>query len=309
VTVVHLGERLMDLQLDAMGAAMLERAMHRLGVDVHLRVPTAAIAGSGARGPVTGVVLDGGVELEADLVVVAAGVRPEVSLARDAGLEVDRAIVVDDELRTSQPGVHAVGECVQHRGVVYGLWAPLLEQAKVAGAALAGVPAAFRGITPATTLKVAGVDLFCGGRAVARRGEEEVLALDSRRGRYRRLVLHDGRLVGAVLLGDLRDARALRELLATGEQVPEALLEPAGAESSDPGPSPDPRATVCSCMSVAQGDIVAAIRDRGAETVEMVARHTRATTGCGGCAGDVRAVLEAHRRATAEPPPGVPTAA
>jgi ferredoxin-nitrate reductase len=249
---------------------------------------------------VTGVVLDDGGELAADLVVVAAGVRPEIGLARDAGLEVDRAIVVDDELRTSRPGVHAVGECVQHRGVVYGLWAPLLEQAKVAGAALAGVPAAFRGVTPATTLKVAGVDLFCGGRAVAGRGDEEVLALDSRRGRYRRLVLQEGRLVGAVLLGDLRDARALRELLATGGPVPDELLEP-GGDGAEPGLAPDPRATVCSCMSVAQGDIVAAIRDRGAQSVEGIAAHTRATTGCGGCAGDVRAVLDAHRRAMAEP--------
>ena len=301
VTVLHLGERLMDLQLDAMGAAMLERAMHGLGVDVRVDVSTAAIAGDGPHGAVTGVLLDDGQELEADLVVVAAGVRPEVDLARDAGLEVGRAIVVDDELRTSQPGVHAVGECVEHRGVVYGLWAPLLEQAKVAGAALAGVPAAFRGITPATTLKVAGVDLFCGGRAVARRGEEEVLALDSRRGRYRRLVLREGRLVGAVLLGELGDARALRELLATGEPVPEALLEPVAAAQIDPGLPPDPRTTVCSCMSVAQGDILGAIRDRGATTVEHIAEYTRATTGCGGCAGDVRAVLEAHRRAMAEP--------
>jgi ferredoxin-nitrate reductase len=301
VAVVHLGERLMDLQLDPMGARMLERAMHALGVDVRLGVHTASVAGSGRDGAVRAVVLDDGSELPADLVVVAAGVRPEVGLARDAGLEVDRAIVVDDELRTSQPGVHAVGECVQHRGVVYGLWAPLLEQAKVAGAALAGVPGAFRGVVPATTLKVAGVDLFCGGRAVANRGDEEVLALDSRRGRYRRLVLQDGRLVGAVLLGDLRDARALRELLSTGEPVPEALLEPAGDAAGEPELPADPRTTVCSCMSVAQGDIAAAIRDRGASTVEHIAAHTRATTGCGGCAGDVRAVLEAHRRATAEP--------
>jgi ferredoxin-nitrate reductase len=302
VAVVHLGERLMDLQLDPMGARMLERAMHGLGVDVRLAVRTAEIAGADD-GRVRAVVLGDGVELPADLVVVAAGVRPEVGLARDAGLEVDRGIVVDDELRTSEPGVHAVGECVQHRGVVYGLWAPLLEQAKAAGAALAGVPAAFRGVTPATTLKVAGVDLFCGGRAVERPGDEEVLALDSRRGRYRRLVLQEGRLVGAVLLGDLRDARRLRELLATGAAVPEALLEPLGEAGAEPDPGrvgSDPRATVCACMSVAQGDIVAAIRDRGAETVEAIAAHTRATTGCGGCASDVRAVLDAHRRATAE---------
>jgi ferredoxin-nitrate reductase len=247
-------------------------------------------------------VLTDGTRLPADLVVVAAGVVPEVELARRAGLEVQRAITVDDELRTSHPGVYAVGECAQHRDVVYGLWAPLLEQARTAGASLAGVPAGFRGVTPATTLKVAGVDLFCGGTPIAGEGDEELVALDSRRGLYRRLVLRDGRLAGAILLGDLAQARPLRELLSSNAPVPPALLELAPPVTDAVAAlAADPHTTVCSCMAVSQGEIVAAIRDRDLQTVEQVAEATRASTGCGGCRGDVAAVLGAHLRERAEP--------
>ena len=152
-----------------------------------------------------GVALADGTELPADLVVFATGIRPEVALARDAGLEVGRGILVDDNLRTSAPGVWAVGECAEHRGIVYGLWAPVLEQARAAGAAIAGRPTAFHGAVPATTLKVAGIDLFCAGQAAEHDPlAEEVIALDSRRERYRKLVLRDGALAGATLLGDAR---------------------------------------------------------------------------------------------------------
>jgi ferredoxin-nitrate reductase len=300
VSLVHLADRLMERQLDPLGAQGLERAMRGMGIDVHLAVQCEALVGTAA---VEGVILADGRRLEADMVVVAAGVLPDVELARAAGLEVQRAITVDDELRTSHPGVYAVGECVQHRDVVYGLWAPLLEQARVAGASLAGVPAAFRGVTPATTLKVAGVDLFCGGNATAEDGDDELVSLDTRRGIYRRLVVRDGRLVGAVLLGDLAQARSLRELLSSGGAVPDALLEPAPAAGAEAPAalSADPRTTVCSCMAVSQGEIVAAIRGRDLRTVQQVAEHTRASTGCGGCTRDVAAVLAAHLSAAAEP--------
>ena len=300
VTVVHLVDRLMEQQLDPLAAQMLARSMRALGVELRLGAATEQIAG---RGGVERVVLAGGEELAADLVVVATGVRPDVQLARDAGLEVDRAIVVDDELRTSAPGVYAVGECAQHRGTVYGLWAPLLEQAKVAGASLAQEPAAFCGAVPATTLKVAGIDLFSGGRAVAADTDEELLSLDSRRRVYRRLVVRGDRLVGAVLLGDLSEARALRELLASGDTVPEALLAGASAVISDDAVSvsEDPRATICSCMNVERGEITSTIRDRGLTTVAQVSEHTRASTGCGGCRADVAALLALEKARAAEP--------
>jgi ferredoxin-nitrate reductase len=282
VTVVHLADRLMEQQLDPLGASLLARALADLGVDVRLGARTEAILDGG-------VALAGGETLPAELVVLAIGVRPDVDLARRAGLEVERAITVDDELRASHPGVYAVGECAQHRDVVYGLWAPLREQARVAGASLAGAPAAFRGVVPATTLKVAGVELFCCGRVTGGAGDEEVLALDSRRGRYRKLVLRDGRLAGAILLGDLGDARALRELLASGADVPEALM--AGGEPAAAATETDP--LVCSCLGVTRGEIAAAIRADGLETVEQVSERTQASSGCGGCRAEVEELLAA----------------
>ncbi len=301
VIVVHLADRLMEQQLDPLGATQLERAVRRLDIEVRLGARTEAITGNGS---VEGVTLAGGERLDANIVLLAAGVRPDVGLARHAGLEVDRAIIVDDELRTSEPGVYAVGECVQHRDTVYGLWAPLLQQAKVAGASLAGAPAAFRGSTPATTLKAAGIDLFCGGRATAHESDEEVLAFDSRHGRYRRLVINDGKLVGAILVGDIHDARALRELLASNAPIPEALLNATpGASAPKPALSGDPATTVCSCMAISQADIIGAIRALNLTTVEQIAKHTRASTGCGGCRQDVATVLAAHRATLKEPIP------
>jgi ferredoxin-nitrate reductase len=173
-----------------------------------------------------------------------------------------------------------VGECAEHRGTVYGLWAPVLEQARAAGAAIAGRPGAFLGAVPATTLKVAGIDLFCAGRAAEPDPlAEEVLALDSRRERYRKLVLRDGRLSGATLLGDLGDARELRRLIAGGGAVPDALLElgaPPEAESDH---------IVCSCQVVSASEI------RACSTVEEVLERTGASTGCGGCRPDVEKLL------------------
>jgi anaerobic selenocysteine-containing dehydrogenase/NADPH-dependent 2,4-dienoyl-CoA reductase/sulfur reductase-like enzyme/bacterioferritin-associated ferredoxin len=295
-TVVHLADRLMDQQLDAPAASMLERGLRDLQIRSRTGARTEAIAGEERA---ERVVLAGGEELAAELVVIAAGIRPEVDLARAAGLEVGTGVRVDDELRASVPGVRAVGECAEHRGVTYGLWSPLLAQARALGASLAGRPAAFLGAAPATTLKVAGVELFCAGRVTARDCDDELLALDTRRGRYRRLLVgEDGRLAGAILLGDLRDARALRELLGSGEEVPATLLDgfaDAPADGyGDPGlADADPSVNVCSCQGVARGEIVHAIRDRGLRTVAQVAEHTRAATGCGGCRPDVEALLEA----------------
>jgi ferredoxin-nitrate reductase len=296
VTVVHLADRLMEQQLDAPAASLLERALRDLRIGVRTGARTDALTGTGR---VKRVLLDGGEELPADLVVIAAGIRPDVDLARTSGLELGRAILVDDELRTSAPGVRAVGECAEHRGTVYGLWSPLLEQARALGASLAGQPAGFLGAVPATTLKVGGIELFCCGRVVASERDEEVLALDTRRGRYRRLLVRDdGRLAGAILLGDLRDARALRELLEQGEKIPSELLDgfadapPEGYGDASLADG-DHDVNVCSCQAVTRGEIVHAIRDRGLESLEQVAEHTRASTGCGGCRADVERLLDA----------------
>jgi ferredoxin-nitrate reductase len=278
VTVVELAERLMAAQLDPGAAAILRRRLAELGVKALLGRSVAGIDAAH-------VTLDDGTALPAELVVLAAGVRPETTLARAAGLECGRGILVDDQLRTSEPGVFAVGECAEHRGTVYGLWAPLAEQARAAGAVIAGDPGGFHGTVPATTLKVAGVELFAGGTAV---GEDEITFSDTRRGIYRKLVLDGERLAGAVLVGDTAVARRLSELLRSGAPVPDALLEPGGGP---PAAEPQPGDVVCSCNQVTHGQLSAAIRDRGLRTLAQVGNVTRAGTGCGGCAGAIETLL------------------
>ena len=284
VTVVELAGHLMNVQLDPGAARMLRRDLERQGI-------ACMLGRSAARIEPERVLLDDGTELACERVVVAAGVRAETSIARAAGLQCARGIVVDDELRASAPNVWAVGECAEHRGTVYGLWAPLAEQARVAGARIAGDPAAFHGAVQATTLKVSGVDVYAGGGSAAPPdpGHDEIVHSDTRRGIYRRLVLDGDRLVGGVLVGDAGAARQLSELLRSGGEVPYELLEGGGAAASPL--ADDPAATVCSCNAVTVGDVQAAIRRGGLSTVAQVGLVTRATTGCGGCVADVEQLL------------------
>ncbi|MEA2244431.1 MAG: ferredoxin-nitrate reductase, partial [Solirubrobacteraceae bacterium] len=286
VTVVELAGHLMSQQLDPGAAAILHRRLEAQGI-------ACLVGRSAARIERDHVVLDDGAELVAERVVVAAGVRAETALARAAGLECGRGIVVDDELRTSAPAVWAVGECAEHRGTVYGLWAPLADQARVAGAGIAGDPAAFRGATTATTLKVSGVDVYAGGAsaAAAREGCDEIVLSDTRRGIYSRLVLDGDRLTAAALVGDASVARRLTELLRSGSEVPSELLGPGASSGS--AAAADPAETLCSCNAVTVGEVQAAIRRDGLSTVSQVGLRTRATTGCGGCAGDVQQLLDA----------------
>lgn len=288
VTVVEAADRLMPAQLDPLGAGLLARELASLGIEAIVGVGIASVADLGGH---RSVVLADESKLAADMIVVAAGIRAETDLAQRAGLEVGRGVVVDDELRASAPNVWAVGECAEHRGHVYGLLAPVREQANVAGSSLAARPAAFHGATPATTLKVSGVDLFCGGSPDAADGDDEVLSLDSRNGTYRRLVLRDGRLRGATLLGDLSEAGGLRAALHGGAPVTDELVS--GTASPPSGPC-DPTDLVCSCNAVSADAIRHAVA-AGADSVVSVARATRATTGCGSCRGDVERLLAALR--------------
>ncbi|MCP9491124.1 MAG: molybdopterin-dependent oxidoreductase [Solirubrobacteraceae bacterium MAG38_C4-C5] len=292
VTVVELAGHLMAQQLEAGGGAMLARGLGAQGIA--LRLGRAAAQIEPGR-----VVLDDGDELEAGAVVMAAGVRPQVALARAAGLACDRGILVDDELRTSAPDVWAVGECAEHRGTVYGLWAPVAEQARVAGARIAGDPAGFHGAITATTLKVSGVGVFAGGASTGPLpdGAEEILVSDTRAGVHRRLVLEDGRLVGVSLVGDTTDARRLSGLLRDGLDVPEELLLPGAGDAAG---EPDPAETICSCNAVTRGELERAIASRGLRTVAQVGRVTRATTGCGGCTEEVESILASRSRNTAD---------
>jgi ferredoxin-nitrate reductase len=287
VTVVEPAPRLMGRQLDDAAAAMLAAALAARGIGLRVgalpeRITTAAVVLAGDDDA-----------LPADLVVIAAGVRPETALARAAGLTVKRGVVVDDTLRAGAPDVFAVGECAEHRGTVYGLWAPLAEQARVAGATIVGDPAAFLPQTTATVLKVAGLDVYAGGiaeRAVDA-GHDELTVRDTRSGRYRKLVLDGDRLVGAILVGDVADARRCTAALKSGDAIDQTLLDAAPREAGPPRPD----ATICSCNAVTAGEIDRAIVARGLDTLAGVAKATRASTGCGGCANEVKAILARHR--------------
>jgi nitrite reductase (NADH) large subunit len=203
VTVVHSSDSLMDRQLDASASALLKRALEAKGLRFAMAAKTTAIIGDER---VTAVRFADGTQLDADLVVMTAGVRPNIALAKDAGLHCDRAIVVDDTLQTYDPRVYAVGECVQHRSATFGLVAPIWDQARVAGAHLAGAGhRRYVQRATATKLKVTGVDLYSAGDFIGGEGSEDLVLRDPRRGVYKRLVLQTGRIVGAVLYGDVKD--------------------------------------------------------------------------------------------------------
>ncbi len=297
VEVVHGMGHLMDVQLDAPGGAVLRRSVEALGVGVHLGSFASRVLGTRS---VTGVGLADGRQVAGDLVVLACGVRPQVELARSAGLEVGRGILVDDELRTSDDAVYAIGECAQHNGEVYGLVAPAWEQAAVLADVLTGRPAAYTGSRLVTRLKAMDLEVAAMGDTSptlddAVDGLEVVVLSDPARHVYKKLVVRDGCLVGALLLGDLATAGTVTQHFDRQTPLPadriSLLVAPRRAtavhEDAD---------TVCTCNAVTAGQI----RQSGCHTVAEVALKTRATTGCGTCTSLVKTLLApAHERTVA----------
>jgi nitrite reductase (NADH) large subunit len=217
VTVLHLMDRLMERQLDAPAARMLKRAVEARGIAVRLNAEAARIMGDRR---VEAVELRDGRAIAADAVVVAVGIRANTGLARDAGLKVDRGIAVDDHLETSVEGIHAIGECAEHRGQCYGLVEPAYEQAQVLARRLAGESATYGGSVPAANLKVAGVHVFSvGDFLAATAGAEEIVLSDPAFGVYKKLVIAKGRLIGAVLFGDIADGPWYLELIRSGSSI------------------------------------------------------------------------------------------
>ncbi|MFB4317142.1 FAD-dependent oxidoreductase [Actinomadura sp. 21ATH] len=303
VTVVHLAGHLMERQLDSGAGKVLARTLHRLGVRSRL---DANVTGLGIEaGRVTGVELagaDGAPEsIGADLVVVACGVRPEVGLARAAGLEVDRGVVVDETLRSvTDPAVRAIGECSQYGGTVYGLVAPAWEQATVLADLLTGADAGarFTGAREITRLKAASVDLVAMGETHHGDDDPEVEVIrfaDASRGTYKKVAIRADRVIGAILLGETSTAGTLTQLYDRAAPLPAdrlSLFFPGmgGAQPADsPVRMPD-AATVCNCNSVSKGRIRACWED-GARTAEEVCARTRAGTGCGGCRDAVEGIV------------------
>jgi nitrite reductase (NADH) large subunit len=203
VTLIHLMDRLMERQLDQPAADLLKTLVERKGIKVELNANTARILGDSR---VEGVELVDGRRLEAEAVIFAAGIRPNVALAQEAGISVKRGILVDDHLATSVPDIFAIGECAEHRGVCYGLVEPAYEQARVLAQHLGGRPAAYTGSVVATNLKVSGVSVFSAGDFIGADGSEAIVLSDRKRGTYKKLVIAEGRLTGAVLIGDTADA-------------------------------------------------------------------------------------------------------
>jgi nitrite reductase (NADH) large subunit len=216
VTIVHIMDRLMERQLDGYAAAMLCKEIERRGIAVHLATRTIAFRGAGR---VEAVTLADGREFAADLVVVAAGVRPRVELGQTADLAINRGIIVDDCLQASRADVYAIGECAEHAGVCYGLVAPAYEQARVLADHLSGAPTAYRGSAIATNLKVAGVNVYSAGDFMGTAGAETIVLSDPGLGIYKKLVIRDGRLAGAVLFGDTADGPWYLDLIRSGAPI------------------------------------------------------------------------------------------
>jgi assimilatory nitrate reductase electron transfer subunit len=297
VTVVHPVGHLMERQLDSAAGRVLARELSTMGIEFRFGVTASGYV------PGDGLKLDDGGHVPADLVVVSAGVRAETTVARNAGLAVDRGILVDDSLRTSDPRVHAIGDCAQHPGTVAGLVQPAWEQAAVLADLITGsnVAARYRGTEVVTRLKARGVDLTSLGDVHTDDScpDTEVLCLsDPARGRYAKLLIKNDRVTGAILLGTPDAAAMITQLYDRGIPVPEDRLAvllgralPGGATvAASPADLPA-NAVVCRCNSVSKAQLVTAWR-AGAGDVMELASATRATTGCGGCRDAVRGIAE-----------------
>ena len=303
VTVVHAGEWLLDRQLDPTAGQMLQKALQERGMAFLMQAQTEALLGNAA-GRVQAVRFKDGSEIPADLVVMAVGIRPNTALAESMRLHVDRGIGVGDTLQTTtDPRIYAVGECAAHRGIAYGLVAPLFEQGRVAANHLAefGI-GRYLGSQTSTKLKVTGIDLFSAGDFMGGAGTEEIVMSDPGAGQYKKLVLKDDKLVGACLYGNTVDGSWYFQLLREGRSVAELrsslmlgqsnIGEGGHAGQNQAAAMPDD-AEVCGCNGVTKGTICKAIKEKGLFTLDEVRKHTKASASCGSCTGLVEQLLMA----------------
>jgi nitrite reductase (NADH) large subunit len=307
VSVLHLMPTLMERQLDSAAGHLLQKELEARGISVLTRADTRELIATpeGAGPPrVRAVRLADGTEIAADLVVMAVGIRPNVGIAKDAGLDVGRGIKVGGDLVTSDPDIFALGECVEVEGQVFGLVAPLYEMANVVAAKLAGAATGcFQPAATATKLKVTGIDLYSAGDFADGKDREEIVLRDGARGIYKRLVLRENRIVGIVLFGETVDGPWFFDLLKRGTDISELrdtlIFGPAfaGGGAVDPVAAaaalPDD-AEICGCNGVCKGKIVGAITDKGLTTLDQVRAHTKASASCGSCTGLVEQLLKAE---------------
>ncbi len=310
VHVIHLGKHLMDAQLDATGGAILRATMEKMGVTIHLGKSTTEILGGD--GPVTGLAFKDGSTLDCDMVVVSAGIRPNAEIGHSAGLTVERAIVVDNHMRSADDmNVYVVGECAQHRGKVYGLVAPLWEQAKVFADHVTGhnIDSMYHGSKLATKLKVMGVELASMGITEPVEDRDETIQFtEARRGTYKKLIVRDGRLVGGILMGDISKAAYLMQAFDRDSPLPEERLgllfdlgTPSQKVTLDEMP---PDTQICNCNGVTKGAIGACVSG-GKRSAKAVMAATRAGMGCGSCKTLVNEVVEWFCGSQAEEDPSI----
>ncbi len=298
VNVVHLMPHLMELQLDVMASLILRQTLERMKVKIQLEKQTREVRGQDR---VEGLRFRDGTALDCELLVISAGIRPNAGLAKDCGLEVARGVVVDDRMASSDPDIYAIGECAEHRGALYGLVAPLWDQARVLADHLSKrrIDARYVGSKTSTKLKVMGVELaVMGDRDPVRDDDEVVTYSEPARGIYKKLIVRKSKLIGAILLGDASAAPSLLQAFDRGAELPPArgeLLFPSARGEGETGidvAELADDAQVCNCNGVSKGDLVAAVR-KGNRSLKMLCDATRAGTGCGACKGQVAAILEA----------------
>ena len=301
VTVVHVSPTLLERQLDATAGRLLQKSLEERGLKFLIGAQTQALV-AGPDGRVAKVVFKDGTEVPADLVVMAVGIRPNTELAEGMRLHVNRGIVVSDTMQTVTDGrIYAVGECAAHRGIAYGLVAPLFEQGKVVANHLAefGI-GRYQGSLTSTKLKVTGIDLFSAGNFQGGQETEEIVLSDPFAGVYKKLVIQDDKLVGACLYGDTVDGSWYFKLLREGRSVADIRERLMFGESNigDTGHEGNTKAAamadtdeVCGCNGVTKGAICKAIKDKGLFTLEEVRKHTKASASCGSCTGLVEQLI------------------
>jgi nitrite reductase (NADH) large subunit len=300
VTVVHLAEWLMERQLDKTAASMLQKSLEQKGLKFLLQKQTTELLGN-ADGRVYAAKFKDGTEIPADLVVMAVGIKPNTALAEAAGIHCSRGIVVNDTMQTYDPRIYAVGECVAHRGIAYGLVAPLFDMAKVCANHLGELGIGrYQGSVTSTKLKVTGIDLFSAGDFSGGDDCEEILLHDAIGGVYKKLVIKNDQIVGSVLYGDTSDGSYYFQLLRDKQDINEIRdnlmfgqnhLGNSGHQGQNKAAGMADSAEVCGCNGVCKGTIVKAIKEKGLFSLDDVRKHTKASSSCGSCTGLVEQIL------------------
>lgn len=299
VTVIHLADTLMERQLDEAAGYLLKSDLESRGIAILTEANTRELIGEGR---VQAVRLADDTEIPADLVVMAVGIRPNIALAKAAGLDCNRGVCVNDHLQTSDPDIFAVGECVEHREQIYGLVSPLYEMGRALAGYMAGYNSRYKGSVTSTKLKVTGIELFSAGDFSGGGNTEDIVLRDARRGVYKRLVIKDDRIIGTVLYGDVDDGPWYFQLMKDKDKIDDirdhlifgqslamgdSSVDPLAAVTALP-----PEAEICGCNGISKGTITAAISEKGLTSLDEVRAHTKASASCGSCSHLVEQIME-----------------